>query len=272
MRSLVYFEILRPGKHLATTRKRARERLLPGVHPDVVHQLVFGLKRSPISWTSLPTTSMSRALRSTDVLHSQMSHNLMHAPKVFPTLFPRHRLLRLDPLTLHLLLHRLLSHISEERSVPRMMMRHYMMRHGELVMMRRRLVVRIMMLAPPNHLMMVKMRIGQRLMVVQSLVVQSGGEYNIARRSLRHEVVSPQQEVPGGITRVMVQMGMMVSVGLLQRMGMMSMGMVVVTTWRRWHLDSVRGKMGVGCLHEGVHHELETRRWYVFVAISTVIL
>lgn len=268
----VYLEILRSGEHLSTTRKRARERLLARVHSDVVHQLVFGFERSSIPGASLPTTSMSRTLRSADMFHSQMGHNLMHAPKVLPALFPRHRLLRLHPLALHLLLHRLLSHIPEECPMPGVMMRHYMMRHGELVMMRRRLVMGIMMLASPHHLVMVEMRIGQRLVVVQCLVVQSRREYDVAGRSLGHEVVSPQQEVSGGIPGVVVQMGMMVGVGLLQRMRMMSMGVVMVATRGRRHLDSVRGKMAVGCLHEGVHHELVTRRWHVVVAISTVIL
>ena len=44
MRPFVDLEVLRPGKHLSTSREGAGKWLLSRMDPDVVHQFVLGLE------------------------------------------------------------------------------------------------------------------------------------------------------------------------------------------------------------------------------------
>lgn len=78
MGAFVYFEILGPGEHFATTLKRARERFLAGVHPDVVDQLVLGLERPALTLTTVPEARVRRALGPTDVLDGNVRHDVLH--------------------------------------------------------------------------------------------------------------------------------------------------------------------------------------------------
>lgn len=78
MRSLVYLQVLRARKHLAASLERTRERLLAGVHPDVIDQLVLGLERPPVALASHPEARVLRALRSAHMLDGQMADDLAH--------------------------------------------------------------------------------------------------------------------------------------------------------------------------------------------------
>lgn len=64
----MYFEILRPGKHLATSLEWARKRFLAGVHPDVVDQLILGLERPAFTFAPVPEACVRRTLGPADVL------------------------------------------------------------------------------------------------------------------------------------------------------------------------------------------------------------
>lgn len=78
MRSLVDLQVLRSRKHLAASLERTRKRLLAGMHANMIDQLVLGLERSSIPLATHPEASMLRTLRSADMLHRQMPHDLAH--------------------------------------------------------------------------------------------------------------------------------------------------------------------------------------------------
>lgn len=87
MRSLVYLKVLRSRKHLAASLERTRKRLLAGVHPNVIDQLVLGLERSAIPLATHPEARVLRTLRSTDVLHRQMADDFAHRSEHFAAMF-----------------------------------------------------------------------------------------------------------------------------------------------------------------------------------------
>lgn len=89
MRPLVDLEVLAAGEDLAAPGEGAGERLFPGVHPDVVHQLVLGLEGSATARTPVPETRVRRALRAPHVLHRQMGHYLVHGVERLATGLPR---------------------------------------------------------------------------------------------------------------------------------------------------------------------------------------
>lgn len=134
--ALVDLEILRSGKHFAAGRKRAGERLLSGVHPDVVDQLVLGLEGPSVAGAAEPKAGMGCALGSTDVIHRKMRHDVMHrlehsVARLATAVGRSHygggtescqseaqmvrRMIRLYPEALHLLLdRRRMTHVPEE--------------------------------------------------------------------------------------------------------------------------------------------------------------
>lgn len=61
--------------------ERAWKGLLPCVDSDVVHQLVFGFERLPVSRTILPVTHVFCVLGSSDVLHCHMGDEFIHGPE-----------------------------------------------------------------------------------------------------------------------------------------------------------------------------------------------
>ena len=75
--SLVDFQVFRSGKDLATTRKRTRERLLSRVDSDVINQFVLGLEWPPVPGTVFPVAGVVCYLRSTDMLHCDMSNDFV---------------------------------------------------------------------------------------------------------------------------------------------------------------------------------------------------
>jgi len=97
MRPLMYLQVLTPREHLAAPGERARERLLPGMHPHVVHQLVLGLEGSAVPRTSLPVARVVRLLRPTHVLHGDVRHDLVHGREDLVAGLPGLRLLHVDP-------------------------------------------------------------------------------------------------------------------------------------------------------------------------------
>lgn len=204
MSPFVYLKILTPGEHLSAPGKRARERFLPSVHPDVVHQLVLGLEGPPVPRAILPKTRVRRALRPSDVFHRQMGHDLVHAGEVLPAGLPGRRLLRVHPQTLHLLLDRL-PHVPEKRPVNvRGMMRHPHVGIKVLVMVGLRVVSSVVIRSGIEHLVVrrqvrVLMRSHLRVMVKENRVAGS------SLRRWKLMVVSAQKEITSRVTSVRVQ-------------------------------------------------------------------
>lgn len=81
----MYFEILRPGEHLAASLERARERFLASVHPDVVDQLILGLERPALAFASIPEACVRRALRPADVFDRDVRHDILHGAEHLAT-------------------------------------------------------------------------------------------------------------------------------------------------------------------------------------------
>lgn len=50
---------------------------------DVIYKFVFGLERLPFSWTLFPETYVIGLLGSSNVLHGDMSHQLVHRTESF---------------------------------------------------------------------------------------------------------------------------------------------------------------------------------------------
>lgn len=88
--------------------KWAGKRLLPCVDSDVVHQLVFGFERLPVSRTILPVTHVFRVFWSSDVLHCHMGDKFIHGPESSGAGQLPSPLLAVTPLAHQLMLHCLL--------------------------------------------------------------------------------------------------------------------------------------------------------------------
>lgn len=115
MRSLVNLQVLRPREDLPTAGERAREGLLPGVHPNVVHQFVFRLEGLALPGAILPEADVVRLLGPPDVLHGDVRDQLVHGAESFvAALLGVAELLGVDPLADELLLDALLPHVAEE--------------------------------------------------------------------------------------------------------------------------------------------------------------
>lgn len=115
MRSLVDLEVFRAREHFATAGERAGKRLLPGVHPNVVHQFVFRLERFALPRAVLPETDVVGLLGAADVLHRDVRDQLVHGAKSFVAALLRvAELLGIDPLADELLLDALLPHVAEK--------------------------------------------------------------------------------------------------------------------------------------------------------------
>ena len=115
MRSLVDLQVFRPRKDLPTARERAREGLLPGVHPNVVDQFVFRLERFALAGALFPKADVVALLRPPDVLHGDVRHQLVHGAESFvATLLGVAELLRVDPFADELLLDALLPHVTKK--------------------------------------------------------------------------------------------------------------------------------------------------------------
>lgn len=182
---LVDLEVLTPGEHFATTRERTREGFLACMYADMIHQFILGLERTSTSRTAVPEARVSRALGSADMLHGQVRHNLVHGVEGFTA-----RLARPGPVYPHAphVLHGL--HVPEER--PRLL-------HVVGV----RTLQGLVPLGSRVH------DAGMVWLVVHGVrVVQTGPEPQHVpggRGCRKLLMVSPQQEVSGGVARVMVE-------------------------------------------------------------------
>ena len=115
MRSLVDLQVFRACEDLPTAGEGAWERLLPGVHPNVVNQFVFRLERFALPGAILPEADVVGLLRSTDMLHGDVRDQLVHGAKSFVAALLRvAELLGVDPLADELLLDALLPHVAEK--------------------------------------------------------------------------------------------------------------------------------------------------------------
>ena len=76
--SFVNFEILAAGEHFSASRIRTRERLLSGMDPDVVDQLVLGLEWLLTAVAVMPVTRVVSLLGTTDVIDSQVRDEVHH--------------------------------------------------------------------------------------------------------------------------------------------------------------------------------------------------
>lgn len=79
VRARVDLEVLGAGEHLAAVGERAREGLLPGVHADVVDELVFGFERLPAAQALVPHADVTQGLEPRrDMLRGDVVHQLVH--------------------------------------------------------------------------------------------------------------------------------------------------------------------------------------------------
>lgn len=74
----VNFEVFRSCKHFAAAGEGAGEWFLSSVYADVIHQFVFRFEGPTVPRAALPETRVRGALRTADVLHCQMRHDLVH--------------------------------------------------------------------------------------------------------------------------------------------------------------------------------------------------
>lgn len=79
--SFVDLEIFRASKHFSASGKRARKGLFPGVHSNVVDQLVFRLERFAFSRTILPKARVIRDFGAAHVFHGDVGDNVVHGPE-----------------------------------------------------------------------------------------------------------------------------------------------------------------------------------------------
>ncbi len=114
---LVDLEVFTPGEHLAAAWEGARERLLPGVDPDVIDQLVLGFERFIFPGTTLPQTGMVGLFRSPNVLHCDVGDDLVHCREGLVARFLGLWLVGFDPHTRMFLLDRR-PHVPEEGAGP----------------------------------------------------------------------------------------------------------------------------------------------------------
>lgn len=121
MSSFVNFQIFGPGKYFSTAGEGTGKGFLSRVDSDVIHQFVLGFKRLPFPRTVLPEADVVTLLGSADVLHGDVSHQLVHAAESSAAaLFGSVHLGLVDPFAGHLLLNRR-PHVPKEcpRSVVR---------------------------------------------------------------------------------------------------------------------------------------------------------
>lgn len=79
MRARVDLEVLGACEHLAAVGKCARERLLPGVHANVVNEFVFGFERLPAAHTLVPHADVTEGLEPRRyMLRGDVVHQLVH--------------------------------------------------------------------------------------------------------------------------------------------------------------------------------------------------
>ena len=115
MSAFVNLEILGAGDHRAAAEVRTREGLLARVHAYVVDELVLGLEGAQLARASLPVARVQLlrrravrarqardALRSADVLHTQVGHYVVHGVEDARAALAA---LRIDPLARVLALH-----------------------------------------------------------------------------------------------------------------------------------------------------------------------
>lgn len=122
MCAFVDFQIFRSRKYFATAWEGARERLLPCVHANVVHQFVFGLEWLASPRTVVPVAHVVTLLRAADVLHGDVRNQLVHVAEGLSTRFLAVCVLVwVDPFTDELLFNAL-THITEECARMMMMM------------------------------------------------------------------------------------------------------------------------------------------------------
>ena len=115
---LVDLQVLRSGKHFSTAGEGTWEWFLSGVYSDMIYKFVFGFERFSFSDALFPEADMVRLLRSTDMLHCQVGHELVHRAESFvASLFGVRQLFGLDPLTDELLFDGL-PHVSEKGPCP----------------------------------------------------------------------------------------------------------------------------------------------------------
>ena len=95
-------QVLGSGKVLVTPRKRTGEGFLPSVNSHMVDQLVLGLEWLLLSRTVLPVASVVCDLRSSNMVLSQMCHDLVQVVEHFVAHFLG---VLINPLTCHLLFH-----------------------------------------------------------------------------------------------------------------------------------------------------------------------
>lgn len=267
MRPLVNLQVLAPGEHLPTTRKRARKRLFPRVHPNMIHQLVLRLEGPAVPRTVLPETGVCRALRSTHMFHSQMRHNLVHTREVLPAGLPGRLLLGVYPQTLHLLLDGL-PHVPEEGPVDVAGMMGHPPEVGVQILMvvvRLGMVRRVVVRPGVEHLVVrrqvrIVMRRHLGMMVEQHGITGRG----LSRRKL--VVLATQQKVSGRVTGMGIQVPHVAVVGLEVvlagrhlRGGHGRRGVLVrrqggASVVARRHLDAVARQVVVARVHEGVDH------------------
>lgn len=79
----VNFKIFRPCKDFATAREWAWEGLFSSMHSDVIYKFVFRFEGLPFSPALLPKTNMIRLLWTPDMLHREVSHELVHRAESF---------------------------------------------------------------------------------------------------------------------------------------------------------------------------------------------
>lgn len=162
---------------------------------------------------------MGGALGAADVLHSQMSHYLVHCRKIFTTDFFRMGLLGLDPQTRHFLFDRL-SHIPEKGTVMRrVVVRSYA---AHVVVVRHELigvpvVVAVVHVHVDPHVgvvrevvvMVVQVVVQRHVLIVQRRRKQHRVRRGVQagpRRSPEVVVLPPEQEIPRRVAGMGVQM------------------------------------------------------------------
>ena len=104
MNSFVDLEIFGSGKNFSTAWKGTRERLLSGVDPNVVDQLVLCLEGPELARAVLPEASVVRDLGSSDVFDREVSDNFVKAAENCVAGLSGRRHFRIDPEASHLLL------------------------------------------------------------------------------------------------------------------------------------------------------------------------
>lgn len=88
MRSSMNFQVLRAGEHLQAVGKVARKRFLASMDSYMVDQLVLGLERAAIARTVLPVAGMGCAFRASNMVHRQMTDDVLHQGVPFTTNLP----------------------------------------------------------------------------------------------------------------------------------------------------------------------------------------